>query len=315
MGLDGGDDAGHYVLAPQQAADFGLNAGRRAGAELAQELAVEAGVQPQAFGDGEDHLAVGDGKTDLFGHVHGGQQGAFLVAGGAGAALLAGKGHEHLVAALRAAHPGEALVQVAAGEKRLDGAPDDRPPKAVLGLEPILVDLLEVREVAVHHAPQAGGLGVAWAVEGWRGGTRRRHGRGGPGPVIVYTISLEQTHAICQPGEVRRGAQCVASRDIGCIPARPRRTSEVSGPLSGPRQREAALTTAPPGGSLESGPVGTMKTGTGTATNGGLDRATVQAVAEPVPVFIRPGVGWVNRSEPHTHEVKDSAVRPWEGSK
>ncbi|MGD0896663.1 MAG: ThuA domain-containing protein [Thermoguttaceae bacterium] len=32
-----------------------------------------------------------------------------------------------------------------------------------------------------------------------------------------------------------------------------------------------------------------MKTGTGTATNSGLDRATVEAVAEPVPVFISPG--------------------------
>jgi len=29
-----------------------------------------------------------------------------------------------------------------------------------------------------------------------------------------------------------------------------------------------------------------MKTGTGTTTNSGFDRATVQAVVEPVPVFI-----------------------------
>ena len=80
-----------------------------AGAELAQQLAIEAGVQPQAFGDGQDDLPVGDGKADVFGHVQGGQQGAFLVAGGTGAALLAGKGHEHLVLAVRAADAGEAL--------------------------------------------------------------------------------------------------------------------------------------------------------------------------------------------------------------
>ena len=54
------------------------------------------------------------GEADLFGHVERGQQGAFLVAGGARAALLAGKGHEHLVPAIRAAHAGEALVQIAA---------------------------------------------------------------------------------------------------------------------------------------------------------------------------------------------------------
>ncbi len=34
-----------------------------------------------------------------------------------------------------------------------------------------------------------------------------------------------------------------------------------------------------------------MKTGTGPATNSGSDRAMMQAVAEPVPVFIRPGQG------------------------
>ena len=126
---------GTHVVAAEQASDFGLDARPGAGAELAQQLAVEAGVQPQTFGDGQHDLPVGDGKTDLFGHVDGGQQGAFLVAGGAGAALLAGKGDEHLVVAVRAADAGEALVQIAAVEKGRHGALDDRPPEAVLGLE------------------------------------------------------------------------------------------------------------------------------------------------------------------------------------
>ena len=107
-----------------------------------------------------------DGRTDLFGHVQGGQQGAFLVAGGARAALLAGIGHEHLVPAVGAAHAGEALVQIAALEKGRHGALHDRPPEAVLGLEALVVDLLEGLEMAVHHAPQAGRLRIAWAVEG-----------------------------------------------------------------------------------------------------------------------------------------------------
>jgi len=34
-----------------------------------------------------------------------------------------------------------------------------------------------------------------------------------------------------------------------------------------------------------------MKTGTGTARNCGLDHATLQDIAEPVPVFISPGRG------------------------
>jgi hypothetical protein len=52
-----------------------------------------------------------------------------LVAGGAGTPLLAGKRYQHLVAAVGAAHPREALVQVAAAEIRLDPAPDDRAPE------------------------------------------------------------------------------------------------------------------------------------------------------------------------------------------
>jgi len=48
-----------------------------------------AGVQSQTLGCGQNHLSVRYGKTDRFGNVYGGQQGAFLVSGWAGAALLA----------------------------------------------------------------------------------------------------------------------------------------------------------------------------------------------------------------------------------
>ena len=178
-GLDRGDHAGHHVVAAEQASDFGLEARPGARAELAQQLAIEAGVQPQTFGDGQHDLPVRDGSTDLFGHVDGGQQGAFLVAGGAGAALLAGKGHEHLVVAVRAADAGEALVQVAALEKGRHGALDDRPPEAVLGRKPLVVDLLEGLEMLVQQPPQVGGLRIAGAVQRQRLDTRRRHDRKG----------------------------------------------------------------------------------------------------------------------------------------
>ena len=65
----------------EQALDFGLDAGPGARAELAQQLAIEAGVRWQTLGQGQHHLPVRHGKTDLFGHVEGGQQGAFLMAG------------------------------------------------------------------------------------------------------------------------------------------------------------------------------------------------------------------------------------------
>jgi len=124
--LDRTHHARHHVVAAQQASDFGLDTVPGARAELAQQLAVEAGVQPQTLGDGQHDLPVGDGRTDLLGHVNRGQQGPFLVAGGAGAALLAGEGHEHLVVAVRAADAGETLVQVAALQEGPHALLDDR---------------------------------------------------------------------------------------------------------------------------------------------------------------------------------------------
>ena len=87
VSLDRRDHAGHDIVPTQQASDFGLKARPGAGAEFAQQLPVEAGVQSQTLGDGQNDLSVRDGKTDRVGHMDGGQQGPFLVAGWTGAAL------------------------------------------------------------------------------------------------------------------------------------------------------------------------------------------------------------------------------------
>jgi hypothetical protein len=71
---DGGDQAGHRVVAPRQASDFGRKARPDARAEPAEPLAIEARVQPHAFGDGQHDLLVRDGRADLLGHVNRGQQ-------------------------------------------------------------------------------------------------------------------------------------------------------------------------------------------------------------------------------------------------
>ena len=161
-------------------------------------------MQPEAFGDGQHDLPVGDGSTDVFGHVDGGQQGAFLVAGGAGAALLAGKGHEHLVVAVRAADPGEALVQVAAlAERPSRERSTIGRQKPYLACKPLVVDLLEGVEMLVQQPPQVGGLGIAGAVQRQRLDTRGRHGRKGTGPGMVYAISLEHMYTSRQAGRCR----------------------------------------------------------------------------------------------------------------
>ena len=180
--LDRSHHAGHHVVAAEQAANFGLDTGPRARAELAQQLAIESRVQPQAFGDGQHDLPMGDRRANLFRHVDRRQQGPFLVAGRAGAALLAGEGDEHLVVAVRAADAGEALLQVAALQKCLHRAFDDRAPEAILSRKPLVIDLLEGLEMLIQQPPQVGGLGIAGPVQGQRGDTRGGHDRQQPVP-------------------------------------------------------------------------------------------------------------------------------------
>jgi hypothetical protein len=58
-----------------------------------------------------------------------------------------------IVSAVAAADAGEAALQIAALQKGRHAALDDRPPEAVLGLIPLVVDLLERREMLVEQLP------------------------------------------------------------------------------------------------------------------------------------------------------------------
>ena len=122
--------AGHHVLAAEQAADFGLQAGpapslpsslrekRVCGRRRLGMVSTTCRWATGAHTSSAAWIEVGAPGTP--------GRGAFLVAGRAGAALLAGEGHEHLVLAVRAADAGEALVQIAALEEGLHAVPDDR---------------------------------------------------------------------------------------------------------------------------------------------------------------------------------------------
>ena len=95
--LDGRNHAGHDILSMQHAPDFGLDAIPSAGGKFAQQLAIETCVNSQTLGDGKDHLSVRNGKTNIFGDVDACHKRALLVAGWAGASLLAGEGNEHFM--------------------------------------------------------------------------------------------------------------------------------------------------------------------------------------------------------------------------
>ena len=92
------------------------------------------------------------GLTHILGNVDGEQQSPLLMTTGADTPLLAGEGHEELVATVGAADTGEALSQVAAPEELIDGCGDDRPPEAELASIALVIHGLEVVEVLANEA-------------------------------------------------------------------------------------------------------------------------------------------------------------------
>ena len=165
MRLNRSDHAGHDILAPEQANRFRLEARPGTGSELAEQLAVEAGVQSQTLGNGQNDLPMRDRKTDLFGNVNRGQQGPFLVTRWARTPLLAGEGDKHLVLAVGATNPSKSCLQIATLEKGGYRTLDDGPPVAVLGSKAIVVDLLKGVKVLIQQPPQIRRLRIAWTVE------------------------------------------------------------------------------------------------------------------------------------------------------
>ena len=127
-GLHSRDQPGDQIVPAEHVANHFDHAFPSGAGQFAEQAAVVAEVQAEPFGDGEDQLTVGNGLADGVGNRVGGQQGAFLMATGAQAALAVGEGDEHLVAAIRAADAAEAEVQVAAAEELAGDLADDRPP-------------------------------------------------------------------------------------------------------------------------------------------------------------------------------------------
>ncbi len=141
--LDGRNHAGNHIHSPQHALNFGLDAHPGAGGKFAQQLAIKTCVNSQTLGDGKNHLSVRNGKTNIFGDVDACHKGAFLVAGWAGASLFAGEGNEHFMLTVRATNSGKAFMQIATLEIGCYRLLDDRSPVAILGLVPLVVNLLK----------------------------------------------------------------------------------------------------------------------------------------------------------------------------
>ena len=126
---DGDDEARLAVGLPGAVAKPSGDRGVRGVVEFVQQGAVIFERRADQPGEGENEVPVGYDSADLVGDESGLDEGAALVTGRAEAALLAGEGEEVLVAAVGAMKAGEAGVDVAAFEERLDGggASGERP--------------------------------------------------------------------------------------------------------------------------------------------------------------------------------------------
>ena len=97
------------------------------------------------------------------------------MAGWAGTSLLARKGDEHFMFAVRAAYSSKTFMQIATLEKGVYRAPDNRAPETVLVLKPFVVVLTERVKMLVDQTPQFGCARITWFVQYGQFGTRGNH--------------------------------------------------------------------------------------------------------------------------------------------
>jgi hypothetical protein len=158
--------AGDYVVAAQHLPVDLCDCQPGGAGQSAEQAAVVAAVDPQAFGDGEDELPVGNGRADGVGDTVSGQQGPLLVATWAEATLTTGEGDEHFVTAVGAADAGKAQMGIAAAEQSAGNLADDRPPRSVTPRVTAGIDPLELGQIALDGTIQRRVARPARAIDG-----------------------------------------------------------------------------------------------------------------------------------------------------
>ncbi len=164
-GLQEAGRARSHIGAVKVAVEVELQGSPGTAGQPSQELAVVAEEDSKPLGNREDHLAVRDILEQfLLGPVRP-QKLALLVAAWAQAPELAREGDQELMPAVRAAHPGNTLVEDAAVEvavyRRLDAAA-----QIAAGVEEALfIHLDEVLEVMGQSAVEDRALGTTWAID------------------------------------------------------------------------------------------------------------------------------------------------------
>ena len=142
---------------------------------IAQVWLQRVGGNSQALGNGENYLPMRDRKTNIFSDVDACHKRPLLMAGWAGTSLLARKGNEHFMFAVRAAYSSKTFMQIAALEIGCHGSLDHRAPETVLALKSFIVGLLEGVKMLVDQTPQFGCTRIPWLVQYGQFGTGGNH--------------------------------------------------------------------------------------------------------------------------------------------
>ena len=120
-------------------------------------------------------MPVRNWQTNIFGDVDASQQRALLVAGWASASLLARKGDEHFIFAIRATNSSKTFMQVTALKIGCYRPLNNGPLETVLDLKTLIVDLLERIKMLVDQTPQFGCTRIPWLVQYGQFGTGGNH--------------------------------------------------------------------------------------------------------------------------------------------
>jgi hypothetical protein len=121
-----------------------------AATETGEKLSVIKKIPAKDFGEAEDEMPVRDLLENIHAEPFPEFHHAFLMAGGAEVAALAGKSQQVFVAAVFAFDTGKAVAQIAAIKITIDHLFDIGPPETVLPGEVFVVGLNEGFKIILH---------------------------------------------------------------------------------------------------------------------------------------------------------------------
>jgi hypothetical protein len=168
-GLDSDDGAGDGIVFMNRILEKDLQGFPGAAAEIGKKLSIVEEVTAEDFRYAEDEMTVGNLLEDIHAEPLSEFHHAFLVAGWAEMAPLAGECEQIFVAAIFTFHAGKAVVQITAIEITIDYLLDIRPPETVLPGEMFIVDLDKGLKIVLDTAVVIRILLISWAINGGRG--------------------------------------------------------------------------------------------------------------------------------------------------